>query len=150
MKFLVDQNLSPTLADLLRTAGHDVVHTGDIDLATEGELVTLPPMECDRPDSCGCGRSFAGLTSHRATTTAEIVERSDLDQGRMRRLLEEDWERQGVPVDARLRTAIQEDVAAIEAGLAAFPLGGVVHRAGDGATLRWMPPRRSPRLDRAR
>lgn len=34
MKFLVDQNLSRTLAALLRTAGHDVVHTGDIDLAT--------------------------------------------------------------------------------------------------------------------
>lgn len=34
MRFLVDQNLSPTFASLLSTTGHDVVHTGDIDLAT--------------------------------------------------------------------------------------------------------------------
>ena len=26
------------------------------------------------PNSCGCGRSFAGLSSHRATTTAVIVD----------------------------------------------------------------------------
>lgn len=27
-----------------------------------------------RKDSCGCGRGFAGLSSHRATTTAEVKE----------------------------------------------------------------------------
>ena len=34
MRFLVDQNLSPVIAERLRSAGHDAVHTGDIDLST--------------------------------------------------------------------------------------------------------------------
>ena len=41
MRFLVDQNLSPLLAEELRAAGHDVVHTGDIDLSTAGDDVIL-------------------------------------------------------------------------------------------------------------
>lgn len=34
MKFLVDQNLSRGFADALRAAGHDVVHTSEVGLAT--------------------------------------------------------------------------------------------------------------------
>jgi predicted nuclease of predicted toxin-antitoxin system len=30
MRFLVDENLSPRLADYLRSAGHDVVHVRDL------------------------------------------------------------------------------------------------------------------------
>lgn len=41
MRFLVDENLSPLLADELRRAGHDVVHTRDVDLATAGDDVVL-------------------------------------------------------------------------------------------------------------
>lgn len=41
MRFLVDENLSPLLADELRAAGHDVVHTRDIDLATAVDQVIL-------------------------------------------------------------------------------------------------------------
>lgn len=41
MKFLVDQNISPTLADMLRTAGHDVVHTSDIDLVSADDSSIL-------------------------------------------------------------------------------------------------------------
>jgi len=41
MRFLVDQNLSPLLADELRTVGHDVVHTRDIDLRTAVDEVVL-------------------------------------------------------------------------------------------------------------
>lgn len=37
MKFLVDHNLSQRVAELLREAGHDAVHTGDIGLATAGD-----------------------------------------------------------------------------------------------------------------
>lgn len=54
--------------------------TGDYDWTVPGELVWVP-MPCDSdlvdPDGlCGCGRGFGGLTSHRATTTAEV---KDLD-----------------------------------------------------------------------
>ena len=42
--------------------------------ATEGELVQIQePCDSDRlrtGRSCGCGRAFAGMSSHRATTTA--------------------------------------------------------------------------------
>ena len=48
----------------------------DFDFAIEGELVWIG-FTCARdrrdPDGgCGCGRAFAGLNSHRATTTAMV------------------------------------------------------------------------------
>lgn len=53
---------------------------GDYTFCVPGELLWIT-MVCDRdlrdPDGgCGCGRAFGGLTSHRATTTAEVA---DLD-----------------------------------------------------------------------
>lgn len=41
MRFLVDQNRSPLLAQLLREAGHDAVHTEDLGLerAEDDELI---------------------------------------------------------------------------------------------------------------
>lgn len=44
----------------------------------DGELVRLPGLTCDCPD-CGCDRGLAGLSSSRATTTAKVVDRDDLD-----------------------------------------------------------------------
>jgi len=50
----------------------------DFDWCTEGELVLLGMVcatDAGNPDArCGCGRAFSGLSSHRATTTAEIRE----------------------------------------------------------------------------
>jgi len=52
---------------------------GDYDYCVPGELLWLPMVcDADRRDpsgGCGCGRGFGGLTSHRATTTGEVVER---------------------------------------------------------------------------
>lgn len=56
----------------------------------EGELVRLPFIECDDGDQCGCTRSFTGLTSHRATTTAVVVDRPELDRATYTRLLLDD------------------------------------------------------------
>ena len=53
-------------------------YANDYHYCVEGELVWIQEP-CDRgaddPDgSCGCGRGFAGAASHRATTTATVVE----------------------------------------------------------------------------
>jgi predicted nuclease of predicted toxin-antitoxin system len=37
MRFLLDNNLSPTLADHLRAASHEVVHVRDIDMRSAAE-----------------------------------------------------------------------------------------------------------------
>ena len=52
---------------------------GDFTWCVEGEIVTPVRLICDRDmlnpgRGCGCGRSFAGLNSHRATTTALVNE----------------------------------------------------------------------------
>jgi hypothetical protein len=48
----------------------------DFHACVEGELVMMQePCAIDRSDpdgGCGCGRAFAGLSSHRATTTALV------------------------------------------------------------------------------
>ncbi len=54
------------------------VRADDYCWTVEGELVRLPGLTCDCPD-CGCERGMAGLSSSRATTTAKVVDRRDLD-----------------------------------------------------------------------
>jgi hypothetical protein len=50
----------------------------DFDWCVEGELVHIGLVcasdQADPDGGCGCGRAFAGLNSHRATTTAMIRE----------------------------------------------------------------------------
>lgn len=52
----------------------------------DGELVFVPTIECRNP-ACGCAWGFAGVTSHRATTTAVVTERPELDSESYRRAL---------------------------------------------------------------
>jgi hypothetical protein len=63
---------------LVATALTQGTSPDDYHFCIEGELVWLQEP-CDRdkanPDGpCGCGRGFAGAASHRATTTAMVVE----------------------------------------------------------------------------
>ncbi len=58
----------------------------DYHWATTGELVHLPVIHCEKP-GCGCCRGFCGFDSHRATTTAKVVERPDYDVARLAREL---------------------------------------------------------------
>jgi hypothetical protein len=66
---------------LTATAETQGARDNDFDWTIDGELVWIG-IVCAKdqrdPDrgGCGCGRAFAGLSSHRATTTAQV---SDLD-----------------------------------------------------------------------
>lgn len=66
----------------------------------EGEPV-LPPLGGCADDRCGCDRGFAGMRSHRATTTARIADRPVLDEDGYRDLLIEGLEEQGYGVVGR-------------------------------------------------
>ena len=61
---------------LTATATSQGLRQNDFDYAIEGELVGIGLIcatdERDPDGGCGCGRAFFGLSSHRATTTAEI------------------------------------------------------------------------------
>jgi hypothetical protein len=67
---------NPPMKILTATAAGQGARDNDFDWTIEGELVWIG-LVCatDRrnPDGgCGCGRSFSGLSSHRATTTAQV------------------------------------------------------------------------------
>ncbi|WP_019816173.1 DUF7715 family protein [Saccharomonospora saliphila] len=61
---------------LVATAATQGARDSDYHWCVEGELVWIAPAcrtDRDDPDGgCGCGRGFAGLSSHRATTTAMV------------------------------------------------------------------------------
>jgi hypothetical protein len=62
---------------LVATSQTQGQRASDFNWCIEGEVVTFSSL-CDRdriegPDGgCGCGRGFAGLNSHKATTTAVV------------------------------------------------------------------------------
>jgi predicted nuclease of predicted toxin-antitoxin system len=48
VRFLLDQNLSTRLADLLVDAGHDVVHTSQLGLSRADDLTVLERAAAER------------------------------------------------------------------------------------------------------
>jgi hypothetical protein len=66
----------PAMKVLTATAASQGTRDNDFDWTDEGELVWIATVcAADRSDpdgGCGCGRSFSGLSSHRATTTAQV------------------------------------------------------------------------------
>ena len=47
MKFLIDNNLSPLLADALKAAGHDAVHLRDLGMQAATDHVVLEHARAD-------------------------------------------------------------------------------------------------------
>ncbi len=121
---------------LTATALTQGTRDNDFHCATEGELVTIdPPCDCDfgNPDSaCGCARGFAGMSSHRGTTTA-LVRDLDLTRADFRLALQAartdaGWVLDGAQLDAEVDLLVR-------AG-AHWPTGTVVERRLDQLNSR--------------
>lgn len=124
----------PTLAVLVAATRTQGKRPSDFLACSPGELVDLS-SSCDRdrgdPDGgCGCLRSFTGLTSRRATTTAEVVERemtvADYVATHHASLLD-----MGLPDDETSRGWAEEAAHDMARIAAAFPVGTVVERRGE-------------------
>jgi len=109
----------------------------DYGWTVEGELVFVPTIECREP-RCGCSRGFAGVSSHRATTTAMVVDRPKLDHDGYRDALFDAMADQGYGVagDDELAGAIGELITVVQLFGATFGDGTVVGRCGPRLAVR--------------
>ena len=106
----------------------------DFSYCIEGELVTVglvcPADEEDPDGGCGCGRAFAGLNSHKATTTAKVkdVELSEEDYVEALRssLAQQGWPTEDV---GELATWLVQLVST-------WPTGSVIERRLDDIYIR--------------
>ncbi len=111
----------------------------DFSFTDEGELVYIG-MECggnERIDGgCGCRRSFSGMESHKATTTAKVWDAPKLTLKGLTYALRESLEEAGwLPGLEEEQPGIVREMAEDLAGLAAhFRVGDIVEKRGN--TLR--------------
>lgn len=103
---------------------------GDYHWCVEGEPVWVQePCAADRRDPdgpCGCGRGFAGLHSHRGTTTARVIENAGFTRDDLVLALEASLGDGGWPVEWAA------DVADEMLELASlWPAGTVIERRVD-------------------
>ncbi len=119
---------------LVATSDTQGARDNDFSFCIEGELVTVGLVcaadEQDPDGGCGCGRAFAGLNSHKATTTAKVKE-VDLSEEDYVEALRSSLAQQGWPT---------EDVAELAAWLielvASWPVGTIVERRLDDIDVR--------------
>jgi hypothetical protein len=117
--------------------------TGDFCFAVEGELVLLGLVcatdEADPDGGCGCGRAFAGMSSHRATTTA-VVRDLDLTYDDLRAAVEAHHVAAGLGPDALgaedFADLVEESVEDAVHFARFWPVGTVVGRRLDHVTRR--------------
>ena len=108
----------------------------DFSWTEEGELVKFG-MECDGEDvdgKCGCRRSFAGFKTHKAGTTAMVVERDmtreDFFDEMCEALKQEGWYRPDEDFGLSV-SDIDEEVDELLNIANGFPVGSVLEKRGN-------------------
>jgi hypothetical protein len=141
---------------LVATHAGQGMRPSDFCWTDDGELAGFPVV-CDTdnrpgadPDSgCGCGRAFAGLTSHKATTTAKVADWPDLTAEHLftlyRRSLDDGGWTQALGEDDANRWADQ-DVRKILEIAAPLPPGTVLELRGEYVQVRPVPEQCDPAL----
>jgi hypothetical protein len=113
---------------LVATADSQGAAADDFCWTIEGELVWFPPSCDDTSDECGCRRSFGGLASHRATTTAKIVHRDDLSFVEFARAILDSVVAQGYGPAADVRTLAIAQAVVLRGAAGKMEPGAVLER----------------------
>lgn len=123
---------------LVATALTQGARRSDYTWTVDGELVGFG-VTCDRdrregPDGgCGCGRGFAGMNSHRATTTAIVKDlpltRQDVRTAWRGYLISAGW---GLPSEQD----VADDVEELLSLAAGWPVGTVIEKRGERIQAR--------------
>ncbi|MBB5857250.1 hypothetical protein ACFQ05_30580 [Amycolatopsis umgeniensis] len=117
---------------LVATSKTQGARENDFTHCVEGELLWIAPC-CD-DDECGCSRSFAGLNSHRGTTTALVADLPDFTYSDYTEALRSSLAAQGWPADAADETA--KEMLAFTAG---WEVGVVLERRHEWFVERLLP-----------
>ena len=73
MRFLVDENLSPILADLLRAAGHDASHVREIGLQSATDQVVMSRAEIEQRVVVSADTDFGTLLARSGATLPSVL-----------------------------------------------------------------------------
>jgi predicted nuclease of predicted toxin-antitoxin system len=81
VRFLVDENLSTRLADLLAKAGHDTVHVRDLEAAGASDAAIMALAVADDRIIISADTDFGALLAHsRASEPSVILVRAIVDK----------------------------------------------------------------------
>ena len=73
MKFLIDNNLSPLLADALKAAGHDAVHVRDLGMQAAPDETVLERAHAGEQVLISADTDFGGLLSRSRASSPSVI-----------------------------------------------------------------------------
>ena len=73
MKFLIDNNLSPLLADALKAAGHDAIHVRDLGMQAAPDETVLEQARISGQILISADTDFGGLLSRSKASNPSVI-----------------------------------------------------------------------------